>query len=82
MPYINNKEREELDWAERGPETPGELNYKLTRTILDYMQGKKESYSLYNEVIGVLECCKQEFYRRPVADYENKKLDLNGDVYL
>jgi len=45
------------------------------------MAHKPLTYSLLNEVMGVLECCKQEFYRRPVADYENKKLDLNGDVY-
>jgi len=81
MPYIGTKERHEIDWAERSPETPGELNYKLTQIILDYMDHKPKSYTLYNEVMGVLECCKQEFYRRPVADYENKKLDLNGDVY-
>lgn len=81
MPYINSKERDELDWAERGPETPGELNYKLTQVLLQYMLGKKKSYTLYNEIIGVLECCKQEFYRRPVSDYENEKLLSNGDVY-
>lgn len=81
MPYIHEKYRGELDFSERGPENAGELNYKLTRTILDYMAHKPLTYSLLNEVMGVLECCKQEFYRRPVADYENKKLDLNGDVY-
>jgi len=31
--------------------------------------------------MGVLECIKQEFYRRAVAPYEDKKKEENGDVY-
>lgn len=81
MPYIAQKERGELDWAERGPETPGELNYTLTKAILSYMQGKPKSYTLYNEVVGAPECCKLELYRRPIASYEDDKLRLNGEVY-
>lgn len=81
MPYINQKKRDELDWEGWGPETPGELNYKLTQMLLSYMQGKPKSYSLYNEVIGVLECCKLEVYRRPIAEYEESKKFLNGDVF-
>ena len=39
------------------------------------------SYHAYNEIIGVLECVKQEFYRRMVAPYEDKKCEENGDVF-
>jgi len=81
MPYIDTKARDELDWAERGPESPGELNYQITMKILDYMRYKPKSYAMYNEVIGVLECCKQELYRRVVATYENDKWEVHGDVY-
>jgi hypothetical protein len=36
---------------------------------------------MYNDVIGALECCKLELYRRMVAPYENTKIKENGDVY-
>jgi len=32
-------------------------------------------------VIGALEACKLEFYRRAVVPYEDKKIKENGDVY-
>jgi len=31
-------------------------------------------------MIGVLECVKQEFYRRKVAPYEDIKIIENGDI--
>ena len=34
-----------------------------------------------NEAIGVLECAKLELYQRVIADYENEKMRVNGDVY-
>ena len=39
-------------------------------------------YSDYNEVVGLLESVKLEFYRRMVANYEDSKIIVNGDVYL
>lgn len=38
-------------------------------------------YDSLNAVIGVLECAKQEFYRRAAVPYENQKITENGDVY-
>jgi hypothetical protein len=55
----------------------GELNYIITRIL-------KESYPLryfnLNRAVGVLECCKLEFYRRVAAPYEDTKIEQNGDV--
>jgi len=55
----------------------GELNYIITRIL-------KESYPLryfnLNRAMGVLECCKLEFYRRVAAPYEDTKIEQNGDV--
>ena len=65
---------------------PGHLNYILTTLILNvYTQyGEKEGfkigYSDYNEIVGMLECCKLEMYRRQAAPYEDKKIQENGDV--
>ena len=62
---------------------PGTLNYIITR-LCDYWcrdwQGES-NYAKYNTVIGVLECVKQELYRRQIAPYEDKKWQQNGDVY-
>jgi len=55
----------------------GELNYVVTKVL-------KEVYPLWyfnlNRAMGVLECIKQEFYRRVAAPYEDTKIVENGDV--
>ena len=55
----------------------GELNYIITRIL-------KEAYPLryynLNRAIGVLECCKLEYYRRVAAPYEDTKIQQNRDV--
>jgi len=38
-------------------------------------------YKRYNKAMGVLECIKQEFYRRVISKYEDQKIEENGDVY-
>lgn len=62
---------------------PGTLNYIITR-LCDYWSSDfagAANYEKYNAVIGVLECVKQELYRRQVAPYEDKKWQQNGDVF-
>lgn len=39
------------------------------------------SYHYYNEAMGVLECVKQELYRRLIAPHEDEKRKENGDVF-
>jgi hypothetical protein len=58
----------------------GDLNYIFTKIINHYMNRKGEKYQHYNDVIGALEACKLELYRRRVAPYEDKKITENGDV--
>jgi len=85
MPYIPKKERMGIDSviADLMPEIKdvGQLNYTLTKIILDYVSTIGLNYKNVNGVIGVLECAKLEMYRRVVAAYENKKKKQNGDVY-
>lgn len=59
----------------------GDLNYIITALLLKVYKGEW-CYAVYNDIIGMLECCKQEFYRRHVAPYEDTKINsvLNGDV--
>lgn len=87
MPYIKQNERKDWDtWLSheirpRNITSPGMLNYIITKLCLHYLSHKDESYTIYNEIIGTLECCKQELYRRKIVDYENFKCEQNGDVY-
>jgi len=61
-------------------ESSGDLNFVLTKVCLEYIENKKESYQTYNDIVGALECCKLEMYRRAIAPYEDKKIIENGDL--
>lgn len=87
MPYINPEARpllndfltrliEHLSMVEER-KLDGDMNYIITRLLhLVY----SESYFDFNRAIGVLESVKQEFYRRRVGPYEDRKIAENGDV--
>lgn len=78
MPYIPQEVR---DIKLHVAITPGELNYRITAMCVNYLHTHGTNYRNLNEIIGVLECAKQEFYRRVVASYEDRKCEENGDVY-
>jgi hypothetical protein len=87
LPYIKKEDRPRYDekvnelialFKERPLENvDGDMNYVITRMI-------KEVYPLryfhINRAVGLLECIKQEFYRRVAAPYEDTKINENGDV--
>lgn len=79
MPYIKEKEKEFLDG--HGPDTPGQLNFVITKVLLFYLQKHGIQYRTINDCVGVLECAKQELYRRIATPYENEACERNGDVY-
>ena len=80
MPYIKSYLRYDLEEFQRDPDDAGELNFVLSK-IIDIYLGTSYGYSNLNEVIGVLECCKLELYRRIAVPYEDQKIIENGDVY-
>lgn len=53
----------------------------LTGACQDYFRNNGGNYQAINDVIGALEGCKLEFYRRLVSEYEDGKAATNGDVY-
>lgn len=76
MPYIQKHLRDYLVM-----DTPGQLNYELHMLIDRYILQRGDSnYTTYNDIIGALECVKQEIYRRMVAPLEDIKIEENGDV--
>ena len=57
------------------------MNYTITKLIGEvYGPIEKLHYHSFNEIIGMLECCKMEFYRKQCAPYEDIKLKENGSV--
>lgn len=86
MPYIKAEDRPQFVDALNAvfsniPANAGELNYFLSKTCDMYAKERGVNYKTLNEVIGVLECVKQEYYRRIIAPYEEKKIVENGDIY-
>lgn len=79
MPYIKDSRRHAIDYDVL-PDVAGELNYKLTQLMKSYF-ACHNNYQGINDIIGALEACKLEFYRRVVVPYEDKKIQENGDVY-
>jgi len=44
-PYVKRERRGEV------PETAGELNYAITRLLVEYIERKGEFYQTYNDII-------------------------------
>ncbi len=90
MPYVNKATRDRYEELVAplalmlGHDADGALNYVVTRLCLGRLSGAVKGtprYADFNAVMGVLECVKQELYRRAVVPYEDEKIAENGDVY-
>lgn len=88
MPYIQQDDRTKFDESiadilgalqTDDNVKVGEINY-IFSAILWSLFKENESYTTGNNLIGVLECVKLEFYRRLISEYEDKKIEQNGDV--
>jgi len=88
MPYIKPEDREQFDskiddlahaLREGCGDICGNMNYIITTLIMKSI--KPSRYRQIAEITGVLENVKQEFYRKMVAPYEDKKIEENGEVY-
>jgi len=85
VPYVLPEDRKWLDailkdfFGEFDLEA-GQLNYLISRMLADQILAQ-ECYARFNELVGMLECAKLEFYRRVIAPYEDAKIIKNGDVY-
>ncbi len=93
MPYIPREDRPAYDGlidqlaetlaAQAPAQRKGHANYVITQVLrkawgVDVPDG--ESYANYADVIGTLECAKQELYRRWVGAYEDKAIARHGDL--
>ena len=93
MPYVQQPKRDVLDpiindlhnalvgleLDDPSNNFEGNMNYIITKLITVCYTAT--SYREINDVVGMLECVKQEYYRRVAAPYENMKAHDNGDVF-
>lgn len=92
MPYIDPDRREVFDpqidslveqlthfGANEDPKV-GEVNYVISKLLVKLLRKRGISYTLANNLSGVLSCVDKEFYRRWVAPYEDEKIKENGDI--
>ena len=82
MPYIKQSDRDVLNNYVDLPAstTPGELAYLFHRLIARYLIQTGVTYQNLATTYGIIGTVKDEFYRRVVAPYEDKKIEENGDV--
>lgn len=59
----------------------GFINYVITY-IIKALWAFDPSYQTANAIVGALECAKQEFIRRTLNPYEDRKIEENGDVII
>ena len=79
MPYIKQEDKSRVNSF--GAETSGELNFAITRLLIKYIEAHGLSYQIINDIAGALCGATAEFQRRVVVDYEDAKIEENGDVY-
>ena len=96
MPYIEQEVRDDYDkktikWfreamvircrggIDSNPQFAGDMNW-LISSILWAAFDANPSYRRGNEIVGILESAKQEFYRRKLTPYEDGKILENGDL--
>jgi hypothetical protein len=85
MPYIKRVFRNPMDphieALAKLAQTPGDLNYIISRLASLTLHYEGKSYNVLNALVGAMECAKLEMYRRVTAPYEDLKIVENGDVY-
>lgn len=86
MPYIKQENRKKIDpFVEKlfdFLETRGDMNYAITKLLHKYIKREGLRYGNLNDAIGIVECVKQELYRKVVVNYEDLKIKDNGDIEL
>lgn len=82
MPYIKKQDRAAVaPHSARPARTIGEVTFQIVTLINEFVDPMPKDYALYAQVVGALECAKQEVYRRVIAPYEDEKEYKNGDVF-
>lgn len=88
MPYIPQENREKLNTCIEylsdkllDGYTVGNVNYSISYLMKSLLDGIGVNYTNINSLIGMLECVKQELYRKVASNFEDLKEEENGPVY-
>lgn len=83
MPFLSPMQKAEVNekMKEGRCLNEGELTYVLTKLIVTNWHSGEGNYAALCQIIGALECTKMQFFKEIVVPYEEKKKQLNGDVY-
>jgi len=82
MPYLTAFRKEQIDEGDYASH-PGELNYAITRLLINYwnIYGEKLGYRAISDISSSCTEALAEFRRRVIVPYEKNKILENGDVY-
>ena len=87
MPYIPTRDRLQIDYVikllldSNSTDTfKGRFNYLIHKLAKEYIARYGQRYSVYQLIIGELECAKLELYRKQTVPYEDIKESENGAV--
>ena len=90
MPYIKKEDREKYDAEidsiisklseQNSDSVKGHHNYIMFTLALKLARERGIRYHTLQDIMGTFECCKEEFYRRIVAPYEDNAIMRNGDI--
>jgi len=85
MPYIPQDKRGKfntyLNSIARQFEEKGELTYTIYYLMLKWLEmQEKQNYCARSDTRASAQDAVDEFYRRMMADYEDKAIKRNGDI--
>jgi len=90
MPYIESNQRHLYEKHIHGiveqlaardeQDVPGHLNYVIFTIVYRFLRRKGVRYHRLNYLLGAIQCCWAEIYRRLAGPYEDKAIAKNGDV--
>lgn len=71
---------DEIEYLSQQIDTTGEFNYAVTTLATRLTEKWGVDYSTCSRVRAVFTDASDEYYRRLMAPYEDKKIEANGDV--
>lgn len=85
MPYIKKEDQDRIEREDAYiplARNVGELNYLINMVAIEYLMNQpKIDYATLNNTFGAMELAAQEFRRRLIDPYEEKKINENGDIF-
>jgi hypothetical protein len=84
MPYIKREDRyfitDRVNALSEMIRNDGDLNYAISLLIHKQLDKRGVNYANMNNLVGAMECAKNEFIRTVMGPYEDKKRLENGSV--